>query len=157
MVDDADLRAESGTAYQRCFGCGTENPIGLRLKFRRADGGVRAEFRARPEYQGWDGVLHGGILLTLLDETLAYATIYEVGATVTAELTARLRRPAPLDLEYRLFGEVTRNRHGLIMAHATISDAAGQLIAEADGKFMRLAPATADDRVITESRRSEPP
>lgn len=151
MVDDTRLREQSGTAYQRCFGCGTENPIGLRLKFRRADGGVRAEFRPRPEYQGWDGVLHGGIILTLLDETLAYATIFEVGATVTAELTARLRRPAPLNADYQLFGEVTRQRHGLILAHATISDERGQVIAEADGKFMRLASEDVADPVDNQS------
>ena len=138
MSDDSGLIERSGEAYRRCFGCGTENPIGLRLRFERANGGARARFRPRPEYQGWDGVLHGGIILTLLDETLAYAAMFAVGPSVTAEIQARLRRPAPVGETYELFGIVTRSRLGLVQAHASVIDSAGQLIAEADGKFMLM-------------------
>ncbi len=77
--------------------------------------------------------------MTLLDETLAYAALFAVGPAVTAEIRARLRRPAPLDETYQLFGTVGRARLGLIEAHATITDHAGQLIAEADAKFMRMS------------------
>ncbi len=142
MPDDQTLVDLSGSAYRNCFGCGSENPIGLRLRFRRADGGARAEFTPRPEHQGWDGVLHGGIVLTLLDEALAYAAMFAVGPAVTAEIQARLRRPAPLHETYRLFGSVTRARLGLIQAHATITDSAGALIAEADAKFMAMGTGT---------------
>ena len=137
-MDDTTLREQSGEAFRRCFGCGTENPIGLRLAFQRIDGGARAEFRPRPEYQGWDGMLHGGILLTMLDEALAYATIFAVGPTLTAEMTTRFRRPAPLDATYELLGRVVDQRHGLIRARATISDANGHVFAEAEGKFMPM-------------------
>jgi len=143
-VDDATLREKSGEAFRRCFGCGTENPIGLRLAFQRVDGGARAEFQPRPEYQGWDGMLHGGILLTMLDEALAYATIFAVGPTLTAEMTARFRRPAPLDTSYELLGRVVDQRHGVIRARATIADAQGLVIAEAEGKFMLMKAETPD-------------
>jgi len=83
-------------------------------------------------------MLHGGIILTMLDETLAYAALFEVGPAVTAEIQARLRRPGPMDQEYTLHGVVTKVRLGLILAHATIADGEGNLIAEADGKFMVL-------------------
>jgi acyl-coenzyme A thioesterase PaaI-like protein len=129
------LVERSGEAYRRCFGCGTENPIGLHLKFRR-ENGARAEFEPRPEYQGWDDTLHGGILLTMLDETLAYAALFEVGPAVTAEIAARIRRPAPLDRRYRLHGEVIKVRLGMIQARATIADDEGRVYAEASGKFM---------------------
>jgi len=139
VTDDALLIRASGGAYRRCFACGTENPIGLHLRFRREEGGgARAEFRPRPEHQGWDGILHGGIIMTLLDETLAYATLFAVGPAVTAEIHARLRRPAPLEQTYVLSGTVERVRLGLVNAHATILDECGQLIAEADGKFMAV-------------------
>ncbi len=136
MIDDLTLLARSGEASKRCFGCGTENPFGLGLRFRRADDGARAEFRPRPEYQGWDDTLHGGIILTMLDETLAYAVLFAVGPAVTAEIQARLRRPAPMEQTYQLHGVVTKAKLGLVVAHATISDEAGNIIAEADGKFM---------------------
>ena len=136
MSDNAELIERSGDAYKRCFACGTENPMGLQLRFRAEDGGARAEFRPRPEYQGWDNMLHGGIMLTMLDETLAYAALFAAGQAVTAEITARIRRPGPMDQTYGLFGKVIKRRRRLILAHATIEDAAGNLIAEADGKFM---------------------
>jgi len=142
MAGEGDVRDQSGQAYRWCFACGTENPIGLHLRFRQEDGGVTAEFRPRPELQGWDGMLHGGIILTLLDETLAYAAIYAVGPAVTAEIRARLRRPAPLDETYRLRGTITRTRLGMIQGQASVTDSAGRLIAEAEGKFMVMSPAS---------------
>lgn len=137
-LGDAGLIEGSGEAYRRCFGCGTENPIGLRLRFDRVDGGALARFQPRHEFQGWDAMLHGGIILTLLDETLAYATLFAAGPAVTAEIQARLRRPAPLDQTYTLFGRVDRTRLRLVEATATISDPAGVVIAEAKGKFMLM-------------------
>lgn len=138
VSDDAALLARTGEAYRHCFGCGTENPIGLRLRFERVDGGARAVFRPRPDYQGWDGLLHGGIVLTLLDETLAYAAMFAAGPAVTAEIRARLRHPAPLDDTYVLFGKAAQARLGLVQVHASVTGSAGQVIAEADGKFMLM-------------------
>jgi acyl-coenzyme A thioesterase PaaI-like protein len=83
-------------------------------------------------------MLHGGIILTLLDETLAYAALFAAGPAVTAEVHARLRRPAPLNQLYNLFGRVTKRRLGMVQARATVADASGAVIAEAEGKFMLL-------------------
>lgn len=138
VIDRATLIDRSGDAYRRCFGCGTENPIGLRLRFEETEAGARAEFRPRPEYQGWDGTLHGGIILTLLDETLAYAVLFAAGPAVTAEIQARLRRPAPLDQTFTLVGQVEMRRLGMVRARATILDESGAVVAEGRGKFMLL-------------------
>lgn len=138
MRSDPTGQSTWDESSRRCFACGEENPIGLHLNFRQEDGGARAEFRPRPEYQGWDDMLHGGIVLTLLDETLAYAAMYVAGPAVTAEIQARLRRPAPLDDVLHLFGTANKARLGLIRAHASVTDSAGQLIAEADAKFMAI-------------------
>lgn len=83
-------------------------------------------------------MLHGGIILTMFDETLAYATLYQVGPAVTAEIQARLRRPAPLDQTYTLTGQVVKSRLGLVQARAAIVDPFGNLVAEADGKCMLM-------------------
>jgi acyl-coenzyme A thioesterase PaaI-like protein len=133
-----NLIEQSGDAYRRCFGCGTENPIGLRLVFRNEDGAAVADFRPRPEYQGWDRMLHGGIVLTMLDETLAYAALFAAGPAVTAEISARLRSPGPMDQSYRLRGTVSKVRLGLVQAQATIHTERGALVAEATGKFMLI-------------------
>ncbi|MCJ7751507.1 MAG: PaaI family thioesterase, partial [Armatimonadetes bacterium] len=54
-----------------CFACGKGNPIGLKLDFRFEGEEYVTEFEVRPEYQGWAGIVHGGLLATVLDETMA--------------------------------------------------------------------------------------
>ena len=57
----------------RCFACGTENEAGLKLQFSYSDDDREAETRFLPNmcYQGWKDLVHGGILMTLMDETMA--------------------------------------------------------------------------------------
>src|SRR5438874_13491894 len=83
---------------QFCFACGRKNPIGLQLRFEREPDGVVARYAPRPEDAGFPGVLHGGVLVTLLDEAMAwamYARSYALG--VTAKMETRYRRAATLD------------------------------------------------------------
>ena len=65
------------TYFPNCFVCGSENPSGLHIPFRRlADGRSRAEYEARPDHVGWPEIIHGGLLFTLMDEAVAWAVIY---------------------------------------------------------------------------------
>ena len=57
-----------------CFGCGDDNPIGLHLRFAADGDGVKASFVPGPEHQGFGDVVHGGIISTVLDEAMAWAT-----------------------------------------------------------------------------------
>jgi hypothetical protein len=56
-----------------CFVCGEANPAGLRQRFETDGRVVRARFTPRPEHAGFTGVVHGGILATLLDEIMVWA------------------------------------------------------------------------------------
>jgi len=72
-----------------CFACSQENPIGLKLKPVHDGEKVTAEFTAGKFHQGWDNVVHGGILYTLLDEVTAYAMLchgIELGVTAKSEI-----------------------------------------------------------------------
>ena len=55
-----------------CFGCGRDNTIGLKLDFHQEGESVRAEFIPGEMYQGWPGVVHGGLICTMLDEVIGY-------------------------------------------------------------------------------------
>lgn len=58
--------------YELCFGSGARNPAGLQIGDFSIDGNqVFASFTPLPEHRGFEGVLHGGILATSLDEMLA--------------------------------------------------------------------------------------
>ena len=57
-------------AYPHCFGCGQENPIGLRLSPHVDGDAVVASFVPKDDHQGWPGIVHGGIIASLLYEVL---------------------------------------------------------------------------------------
>jgi uncharacterized protein (TIGR00369 family) len=133
-----------------CFACGPENPIGLHLRFDRAadSGGVVARSTLAPQYQGWRGIAHGGIVMALLDEAMAHAAGYAGHRGVTAAVKVRFRRPVPLEAPIEVRGRVTWQRRGVLGVEAAIYDAAGGLLAQAEGSFVsRGRLEAADDRV----------
>ena len=69
-----------------CFGCGKENPIGLKMDFTRDGNSLRASFTTGKVHQGWPGVVHGGILACLLDEAMSNAAYAEGIACLTASM-----------------------------------------------------------------------
>lgn len=94
-----------------CFGCGMENPIGLKLFFyERDDGRVLARFTPEEVHEGYPGVLHGGIISALLDEVLGRVCIAEDRWMVTAKMEVRYRRPIPVGEPLTIVGEPVDDR-----------------------------------------------
>ncbi len=126
-------------SYGKCFVCGQENPGGLRLRFeidkdRRT---LRTTFVAREIFQGFDGVVHGGILSTLLDEAMAKLA-YELGyGGITAHLEVRFKRPAPILTPLLVYGEIVDVKPRLIKAVASIATQEGTILATAKSTLMR--------------------
>lgn len=94
-----------------CFLCGLENPVGLKLAFYedREAGQVRVECSVPDEYQGYPGVVHGGIIAALLDEVAGRAVMIEGGdenLMATLRLTVRYRRPTPTETPLTVAGWV---------------------------------------------------
>lgn len=81
-----------------CFGCSDKNPIGLKLEFEKNDDTVSAQWTPTHDYQGWNNVLHGGIIATLLDEISFWAlqTFLETSG-VTSELNVKYLKPVHID------------------------------------------------------------
>jgi len=96
-----------------CFLCGRQNPVGLKLDFYEDEdsGKVRVEFTVPDEYQGYPGVVHGGIVAAVLDETSGRAVM--VGGSdedlmATLKLSVRYRRPTPTETPLIAVGWVER-------------------------------------------------
>ncbi len=120
----------------RCFVCGDENPIGLKLTFQREGGLAVAEIVLADVYQGFFGLAHGGIAGAMLDEAMWYA-LESVGFLgLTAELNVRYLQPVPVGESLRVearVGEVGRR-----LGEATASlQTASSVVAKASGKFLR--------------------
>src|SRR5260370_35864605 len=79
-----------------CYVCGPDNARGLQVAFL-ADGahGSRALYTARPEHEGWPGLLHGGGTFSLMDEALGWAVHFQGLHGVTARIDTRFRRTIP--------------------------------------------------------------
>jgi len=77
--------------------------MGFRLNFSAdAQGGVSASFSGQWLLQGYNGVLHGGVVSSLLDAAMTHCLFYRGIEAVTAELLVRYLRPVPLDTQLEL-------------------------------------------------------
>ena len=74
-----------------CFGCGCNNPIGLKLKFNIDGDSLQTEFTPDKAHQGWPGLLHGGILGCLLDEAMSNIAYATGNTCLTASISIRLK------------------------------------------------------------------
>jgi acyl-coenzyme A thioesterase PaaI-like protein len=126
------------TVDSMCFACGQHNPIGLKLEFRFDGDDYVTTFQVRPEYQGWAGIVHGGLLATALDETMARLLWEKDINAITARLEVRYHRPVPIGQSLQIRGRITRLRPPLVETAATASASDGTLVAEAKATSMRV-------------------
>jgi len=129
-----------------CFVCGENNPNGLRLSFEidKEKQTLKTMFVASPTFQGWDGIVHGGILSTLLDEAMA-KLVYELGyQAVTASIEIKFKKPAPILEPLLVYGEVTEVSRRLIRAKARIAKNDGTILAVGMSTFMKQRGSATD-------------
>ena len=124
---------------QRCFVCGRDNPAGLGVDFEidRERRSISAKFTPSDIYQGYEGIVHGGILSTLLDEAMAKLTVSLGIPAVTAEMTVTFKAPAAPGEELFVSGRLTHETRRLIQAEAKI-ERGPVVIAKATGKLLRI-------------------
>jgi acyl-coenzyme A thioesterase PaaI-like protein len=118
-----------------CFGCGDNNPIGLRLRFTPDEDGVKALFTPGAKHQGFHDVVHGGIISTVLDEAMAWATAYAGLWAVTGELRIRFRQPLRI-------GEPTIVTARVIGVRRRLVTTAAELVLDHDRSPIATASAT---------------
>ena len=130
MKNWPQISVDTEKGYRLCFGCGRDNPIGLKLSFQWDGKTARAEFTPTELYQGWSGLVHGGIMICLLDEAMAYAALFEGMNCVTAKMQVKLSRLAPIDEPLIITASTIKKTRKLVEAKAAISLKDGTLIAE---------------------------
>jgi len=113
-----------------CFGCGKDNPCGLKLKFKWDGKQARAEFIPNKLHQGWADIIHGGIITTVLDEAMGYAAFYEGIRCVTSAMQTRFKRPLSVDEPTIVIASLTRNARRYIETEAKMTLMDGTLVAE---------------------------
>ncbi|MEJ6952308.1 PaaI family thioesterase [Natronospora cellulosivora (SeqCode)] len=123
--------------YDMCFACGKDNPISLGLKFDLIDNNkVKAIFSPKEEHQGYEGIVHGGIVSTLLDEAMVSAIVAKGSEAVTAELKIRFKDSIKVGEELHIFGYISKEKSKMICTEGEIRNKEGQLKARGEAKFM---------------------
>ena len=135
-----------------CFGCGQNNPVGMKLRFTRDGDTLRTEFTPDKMHQGWPGLLHGGILATLLDEVMSNAA-YATGKTcLTASIEIRLRQPIKVDSALVVTAWITRRRSKIIETAGKVCLKDGTVMAESTAKQFIAENAAGRPDKVKESR-----
>jgi len=120
-----------------CFVCGPDNPIGLNISFR-LDGDIcRAEFTPAHDHQGYDGVIHGGILYSLLDDVMANCLFLNGIRAYTAKCEICYRDPLSVGTPLRMDGRQVRKKGNLAILEGIILRAEDDaVVAEAKSTFL---------------------
>jgi uncharacterized protein (TIGR00369 family) len=123
---------------ERCYVCGRENPSGLQAAFEidQSSRTITGRFTPRAEHEGWEGIVHGGIVAALLDEAMVKLAAHLGIRAVSAELTVRFTSPAAPGEELLVRGRIVREAGRLIEAEATVEQGP-VIIAEAKGKLLK--------------------
>jgi len=124
----------------RCLVCGPDNPYGFHIDFRtEADGSVSAEWVALNYLEGWAGVLHGGIVCTLLDEAMAKAVVAAGERAMTVEIQVRYRHYVATGEKLRIRGRVVERKRRRLRTEAEITTIDGEPRAQATATFLTLS------------------
>jgi uncharacterized protein (TIGR00369 family) len=119
---------------RNCFVCGVVNPVGLNLRFYvTGPDEVSAEYTVPEHFQGYPGVVHGGIVAAMLDEIAGRA---HMGSDpprfmYTARLDIRYRKNVPVGEPLRLVGRGVKSKKRTATATSQIYGPDGTLLAEA--------------------------
>ena len=127
-------RADNG--HGQCLLCGDRNPDSLGLSFRANEAGIiSARVRAHPGLQGYDGILHGGVIGALLDEAMTHCLFHHGVKAVTGELWVRFLKPVPCQADLDLKAWLSSQRPPLYRVKAELVYEQ-QVVARAEAKFM---------------------
>ena len=128
-----------------CFICGVDNPLGLHIKFYETGvGEVSAECTVPKEFQGYPGVVHGGVVAALLDEISGRSQMgdkNDLRFMFTARLEVRYRKNVPVEQPLRLVGKAGVRKERAAKAKGAIYSMEGTLLAEADTLLVNVPEA----------------
>lgn len=139
---------------RHCFICGLENPVGLKLRiYRTGPGEIETSYTAPEHFQGYPGVLHGGIVASILDEIAGRAQMgdpSEPRFMFTGKLEVRYRKNVPIGKPLKVVGKAGKSKGKTAEGWAGIYDEAGTLLAEATALLINVPAEVLDSANLEE-------
>jgi len=121
-----------------CFGCGSENPVGLHLDIKSGQGTAAAEWTVTENYVGWDDTLHGGILALIADEVMGHVVDLRRDKIVTAHLEMDFLAPIRLGDTLRCEAKKSSTGRRSVKTEALIT-VDGETAAKSSGVYVKVA------------------
>ena len=122
---------------RHCFICGVQNPFGLKLQFEDdGENTVRAQVCVPDQFNGYPGIVHGGIVAAILDETSGRALLArghdDRNLFVTLKMEIRYRQPTPTNTSLMALGTIVKAGKARAIVHGELRLPDGTVTAEAD-------------------------
>jgi acyl-coenzyme A thioesterase PaaI-like protein len=137
LVTNASSGMTIEVAPHRCFACGALNEHGIHLDLHVDGDRCWTELALADRFQGWDGIAHGGIICTILDEVMAWSLAATDNWGLTARMSVDFKRPVRLGVPIRGEGWITRVRRRLVETAARIVDpVSGEVLATATATYI---------------------
>lgn len=125
--------------YHECFVCGKDNPSGFNITFYYRNGRIEADFIPQERHIGYQNIVHGGLLATLLDECMGWSTFLSRKVMcVAAEISVRYKVSAHVGDRLTVCGELVSDRKRLINVRGEIVRDDGTVICTGEGKFVPM-------------------
>jgi uncharacterized protein (TIGR00369 family) len=130
-----------------CFGCSPGNPHGLKMEFWQDGEEVVSYFEPSWYYDGWEGIMHGGIIATMLDELGEWLIFTFLNTTgVTTRLNVSYKRPVKTkERKIEIRGRITGQKRNIIMIKAEVMDDEKRVCAHADIAYYAFSEKMARD------------
>ncbi len=130
--------------YHKCYVCGKSNKAGFQLTFYKQDDFVFAKTILDEKYIGYEGIIHGGVIATLVDEAMGWACIAKNEKFYyTTNLEVKYIRPVHPGEEIVVSAYVNKEDGKLLLTEANIKDKDDKILVKAWGKFF---PAKQEDK-----------
>jgi acyl-coenzyme A thioesterase PaaI-like protein len=124
--------------HTNCFACGSNNGVGLRLNFhKQEDGSVSGDFFADPKFEGYSGIIHGGIIATLLDSAMTHCLLMKDIPALTGRLSIKYSTPIRTGTVVKLEAKMVDQFHEMfILEGRALVD--GKKVASAEAKYRSM-------------------
>ena len=137
MTTESDAADKFRTDANTCFVCGPGNPDGLQLVFRIEDDVCLSEFTPGKNHCGYDGVTHGGLIFSALDDVMANWIFLTGIRAYPAKCEIRYKAPLPTGTPVNLRGECLKQKARLVQMRGIMTRADnGEVVAETEAAFM---------------------
>lgn len=124
--------------HKNCFACGANNGMGLGLKFyKHEDGTVFGNFFADPKFEGYSGIIHGGIVATLLDSAMTHCLLMKDIPALTGRLSIKYSTPIRTGTVVKFEARIIDQFHEMFILEGK-AWVDGKKVASAEAKYRSM-------------------